>query len=183
MAVLRTIRASLFALVLVGAAPAAAPTEYQVKAAFLFNFSRFVEWPDAAFPDAKAPFVVGVFGFDPFGQDLDAIVQGESVRGRPLVVRRVRDAAEAAGCQILFIHRSEGKRIAELLSALDRHSTLTVSDTDDEAREGVIIRLVTQQGRIRMRIDVGSARAAQLTISSNLLRSAEIVGSASREGS
>jgi hypothetical protein len=182
MAVLKSIRALLCALLVVAPAPAAAPTEYQVKAAFLFNFSRFVEWPEAAFPDSKAPFVVGVFGFDPFGPDLDAIVHGETVRGRPLVVRRVRDAREASDCQILFIHRSEGPRLAELLSALDQHSTLTVSDIDDDARQGVIIRLVTQQGRIRMRIDVNSARAAQLTISSNLLRSAEIVGSAGPDG-
>ena len=77
----------------------ASPTEYQVKAVFLFNFSRFVEWPAAAFESADAPFVVGVFGHDPFGSDLDEVMKGKSVNGRPLVVRRLRSAAEGAGCR------------------------------------------------------------------------------------
>jgi hypothetical protein len=179
MAVLKTLATALVAALLVIPARAAAPTEYQVKAVFLYNFSRFVEWPQSAFADPKAPFVLGVFGFDPFGRDLDEAVRGESVRGRPLVVRRVRSAAEAGDCQIVFIHRSESGRLPALLAALDRRSTLTVSDSD-EADVGVMIRLITQQGRIRLRIDVDSARAAQLTISSNLLRSAEIVGATGR---
>jgi hypothetical protein len=154
---------------------AAAPSEYQVKAVFLFNFSRFVEWPDTAFQGPTAPFVVGVFGHDPFGSDLDEVVKGETVNGRPLVVRRVQNAAEAGQCQILFIHQSEDRRLQEVLSALDRRSTLTVSDVPGAAQRGVMIRLVTEQGRVRMRINVESARAAALVISSNLLRAAEIV--------
>jgi len=153
----------------------AAPSEYQVKAVFLYNFSRFVEWPASAFAGPDAPFVVGVFGHDPFGADLDEIVRGETAAGRPLIVRRVRTAAEAADCQILFIHQSEDKHIAEVVGALDHRSTLTVSDVDGAAQQGVMIRLVTEKGRVRLRVNVESARAAQLTISSNLLRSAEIV--------
>ena len=158
-------------------AAAAALSEYQVKAVFLFNFARFVEWPSTAFPNATAPFVVGVFGHDPFGEDLDAAVKGETVNGRPLIVRRVHSAAEAGDCHILFIHQSEDQRLGEVLSALGNHSTLTVSDLPGPAQRGVMIRLVTEQGHVRMRIDVDSARAAALTISSNLLRSAQIVGS------
>jgi len=176
MAVLKAMRALLMLVWL--AAPAlalAAPSEYQVKAVFLFNFSRFVEWPAAAFASAESPFVVGVFGHDPFGAELDEVVKGETVNGRPLVVRRVGSAVEAAQCQILFIHQSEDKRLAEVLSALDRHSTLTVSDLPGAAQRGVMIRLVTEGGRVRMRINVDSARAAELVISSNLLRAAEIV--------
>ena len=75
------------------ATASAAPTEYQVKAVFLFNFSRFVEWPPAAFASPDAPFVVGVFGHDPFGADLDEVVKGRSVNGRPLIVRRLQTAA------------------------------------------------------------------------------------------
>jgi hypothetical protein len=161
---------------------AAAPTEYQVMAVFLFNFSRFVEWPASTFPNATAPFVVGVFGHDPFGADLDAAVKGETVNGRPLVVRRVQSAAEATECQILFIHQSEDQRLGEVLSALRNRSTLTVSDLPGAAQRGVMIRLVTEQGRVRMRIDVDSARAAALTISSNLLRAAQIVGSGHTAG-
>jgi hypothetical protein len=176
MAFLRFLRMlSLAALLVMPGYGAAAPSEYQVKAVFLFNFSRFIEWPDSAFADAQAPFVVGVFGHDPFGPDLDAVVKGETVNGRPLVVRRVRNAADAANCQILFIHRSENRRLDEVVAALARRHTLTVSDLPGTAQRGVMIRLVTEQGRVRMRINVESARAADLTINSNLLRSAEIV--------
>jgi hypothetical protein len=90
----------------------------------------------------------------------------------------VRTAEEAAACQILFIHQSEDKRIPEVINALDHRSTLTVSDVDGAAQQGVMIRLVTEKGRVRLRVNVESARAAQLAISSNLLRSAEIVTTA-----
>jgi hypothetical protein len=157
------------------AAVAAAPTEYQVKAVFLFNFSRFIEWPASTFATPDAPFVMGVFGHDPFGADLDRVVKGESVNGRPLVVRRVQSVADAAACQILFIHQSEDRRLSEVLSALDRRSTLTVSDLPGAAQRGLMIRLVTENGRVRMRVDLESARAAALVVSSNLLRAAEVV--------
>ena len=101
MAVLKTLVVALLAMLLVAPTRAASPTEYQLKAVFLYNFSRFVEWPQTAFAEPQSPFVVGVFGFDPFGSDLD-----EAVRGHPLLVRRVRTAAQAAQCQILFIHHS-----------------------------------------------------------------------------
>jgi hypothetical protein len=176
MALLKKLRAACLAfLLLVPAGSWAAPSEYQVKAVFLYNFSRFVEWPTSAFAGPDAPFVVGIFGHDPFGADLDEVVRGETAGGRPLIVRRVRTAAEAAACQILFIHESEDKRLPEVIDALDHRSTLTVSDADAAVQRGVMIRLVTEKGRIRMRVNVESARAAQLTISSNLLRSAEIV--------
>jgi len=179
MASLKRLRVCLMTVALFAPAGGwAAPSEYQVKAVFLYNFSRFVEWPASAFAGPDAPFVVGVFGHDPFGADLDEIVRGETVAGRPLIVRRVRTAEEAAGCQILFIHQSEDKRIPEVISALDHRSTLTVSDMDGAAQQGVMIRLVTEKGRVRLRVNVESARAAQLTISSNLLRSAEIVSGA-----
>jgi hypothetical protein len=183
MAVLKRLRVPLLALLLLAPAGGwAAPSEYQVKAVFLYNFSRFVEWPASAFSGPDAPFIVGVFGHDPFGADLDEIVRGETAAGRPLIVRRVETAEEAAACQILFIHQSEDKRISEVINALDHHSTLTVSDVDGAAQRGVMIRLVTEKGRVRLRVDVESARAAQLTISSNLLRSAEIVSAANGGG-
>ena len=180
MAVLKTLRnLALGALLLVSTMGAAAPSEYQVKAVFLFNFSRFIEWPREAFPSANAPFVVGIFGHDPFGRELDEVVKGETVDGHPLVVKRVQSAAEAAACQILFIHHTEDQRLAEAVAAVASQSTLTVSDVPGTTQRGVMIRLVTQEGRIRMRIDAEAARAARLTISSNLLRSAQVVSAAS----
>jgi len=184
MAVLKALRnLALGALLLVSTMGAATPSEYQVKAVFLFNFSRFIEWPREAFTSVNAPFVVGIFGHDPFGKELDEVVKGESVDGHPLVIKRVQNAAEAAECQILFIHQSEDKRLAEAVAAVGGRSTLTVSDVPGATQRGVMIRLVTQEGRIRMRIDADAARAARLTISSNLLRSAQVVNAASDGGS
>lgn len=157
----------------------AAPSEHQVKAVFLFNFSRFVEWPATAFVSPDAPFVIGVFGHDPFGNDLDDVARGETVNGRPLVVRRVHTIAEARDCQILFIPESERVHSEEILAALGNRSTLTVSDLED-GQHGAMIRLITDKQKIRLRIDVDSARAAGLTISSNLLRASEIVGAPPR---
>ena len=156
----------------------AALSEHRVKAVFLFNFSRFVEWPPSAFTAADAPFVIGVFGRDPFGSDLDDVARGETVNGRQLLVKRVRTVEEAAACQILFIPQSERANLDEILTALARSNTLTVSDLDGAARHGAMIRLVTDHDKVRLRINVESARAAGLTISSKLLRAAEIVTTA-----
>jgi hypothetical protein len=155
---------------------AAAPSEYQVKAVFLFNFTQFVEWPADSFPGPAAPFVIGVLGKDPFGSQLDEVVRGESVNKRPLVVERYRSVDEIRNCNILFIGSSELGFLPQILLALKGRSILTVSDADTAAEQGVMIRLVTESNRIRLRIDVGAARAGNLTISSKLLRPAEIIG-------
>jgi uncharacterized protein DUF4154 len=182
MALLRVLRALALTLLLFAADGSAAPDEYRVKAVFLFNFSRFVEWPDSAFAAPDSPFVIGVFGHDPFGPELDEVTNGESVNGRPLQIRRVASVEQARDCQILFIPSTEQVQLDAILAALDRRSTLTVSDLDGAATRGAMIRLVTDNNRIRLRVNVDSARAAGLTISSKLLRSAEIVSSGTRGG-
>jgi hypothetical protein len=159
-------------------AAAAAPTEYQVKAVFLYNFSRFVDWPAGSFSAPNEPFVIGVLGADPFGERLDEAVRGEQVDQHPLIVRRFSDVAQIGDCRILFIDSSEDARLGQILAALDHHSVLTVSDVDGASERGVMIQLATQDNRVRLRINVASARAAGLTISSNLLRLAQIVRSA-----
>jgi len=153
----------------------AAPTEYQVKAVFIYNFSRFVNWPAGAFTAANEPFVIGILGSDPFGDRLDEVVRGEQVDQHPLVVRRFSDVAQIGDCRILFIDRSEQARLGQILAALDHRSVLTVSDLDDASEHGVMIQLDTQAHRVHLRINVASARAAGLTINSNLLRLAQIV--------
>lgn len=159
----------------VAQATAAPPTEQQVKAVFLYNFAQFVEWPATAFANESAPFVIGVLGADPFGSDLDAIVHDESIANRPMVVRRYSDVAEIDNCQILFISTSEKSRLEEVLSVLKGKSILTVGDTEGFTTRGGMIRFVTEHNRIRLRISVGATAAGQLTISSKLLRLAEIV--------
>ena len=160
-----------------------APTESQVQAVFLFNFSRFVEWPPQTFAAPGDPFVIGIVGTDPFGARLDEAVHNEQINGHVLTVRRFRSISELDNdnCQILFIDRSEIARLGQILTALDHHSTLTVSQADGAAQRGVMIQFATENNRIRLRINVDSARAAGLTISSKLLRPAEIIGTDAKE--
>jgi hypothetical protein len=173
------LRSALVLLIACGLAGAAAPvSESQLKAVFLFNFSHFVEWPAAALRD-DAPFVIGVLGRDPFGTDLDEVLRGETVNGRPLAVERYPNAAAIRDCQILFIPAAEAGHLEAILTALKGKSTLTVTDADNPAVRGVIIGLVKRDNRIRLRIDLQAAKASNLTISSKLLRPAEIVGAGS----
>jgi len=146
-----------------------------VKAVFLFNFAQFVDWPAGAFPDSTAPLVIGVLGDDPFGPYLDETVRGETVRGRPLAVRRYQQIDEVRTCHILFISASEESRLGNILDSLKHRAILTVGDSPAFAQRGGMIRFVSERNKIRMRINVAAVEAAQLTISSKLLRAAEIV--------
>jgi len=145
--------------------------EYQVKAVFLFNFAQFVSWPSQP-PDA--PLVIGILGDDPFGSYLDETVRGEKVNGRPLTIQRLRRGAEPRNANILFIAQSERERAAQLVSNLKGRSVLTVSDIDGFAELGGMIQLFTENKKIRMRINLDAVRAANLKVSSKLLRVAEV---------
>jgi hypothetical protein len=149
------------------------PREYQLKAGFLYNFAHFIEWPANAFPGPDSPIVIGVLGSDPFASDLDAIAQGEKVNNHPLVVQRYQQVDEVKACHILFVSQSEAKRLDRIFMSLKNRSVLTVGDTDDFARRGGVIRFVTKNNKIRFTINLEAARAANLTISSKLLRVAE----------
>lgn len=151
-----------------------APTEYQVKAVFVYNFSRFVAWPSSAFASADQPFVIGILGDDPFGSHLDEAVHGEHVDSHPLVVRHFADVADIGQCQILFIDRSAAAHLDLVLAKLDHQSTLTVTDVQGASLHGVMIQFETLDQRIRLRINPNSARAAGLTISAPLLQLAQI---------
>jgi hypothetical protein len=167
---------------LLGRAPAAdAPSEYQIKAVFVFNFSHFVEWPPNDFASATAPFVIGILGEDRFGPRLDEAVRGERIDSHPLIVQRYHSAAEVGDCQILVIDRSEGPQLAQILHALNHRATLTVSELDHAAERGVMIQFVTESNRIRLRINAEAAHLAGLSVSSKLLRLADIVSAAQGE--
>jgi hypothetical protein len=150
--------------------------EYQVKAVYLFNFAQFVEWPSPATADTQ-PFVIGVLGDDPFDGFLDEIVHGELVNNRPFKVQRYRHGEEVTACDILFVGRSETDQLPKLLAGLKGRNILTVGDTTDFARRGGIVQFVTENKRVHLKINVGAAKAANITISSKLLRPAEIVTS------
>lgn len=152
-----------------GTARAASANEYQIKAAFLFNFAKFVGWPSQAFADANTPLIIGVLGQDPFGSYLDETVQGERIDNRQLVIQRYHSPAEIKHCHVLFISRSEAGRLNQIVSSLKSRNMLIVTDADG-GEGGVIIRFVTEGNRIRFKIDAQAAKAANLTISSKLLR-------------
>jgi hypothetical protein len=174
MALLNALTALVSALLLVQSPRA---SEYQVKAVFLFNFVQFVDWPAPAAPDSQRPFLIGIFGNDPFGPFLDETVRGERLGTRPIELRRYRDVTDIGDCNILFISRSENERVPEILSTLRNRRVLTVSDGDTFASQGGMIQFVTDKNRIRLRINLDAAQAANVTISSKLLRVAEIVRS------
>ena len=153
-------------------------SEYQLKAVFLFNFVQFVDWhatPQDSQPPTLAPLLIGIVGEDPFGSFLDETVRGERLGARPIQVRRYRRIADLEECQVLFISRSENERLPEILAAVKNRPVLTVSDGDGFANQGGMIQFVTDKSRIRLRINLDAAEAANLTISSKLLRVAEIV--------
>jgi hypothetical protein len=156
------------------AAQAAISPESQVEAVFLYNFARFVSWPPRAFPDPQAPLVIGVLGEDPFGAYLDETVRGEKVNGRPLVVQRYRRVGEIKACHVLFISKSEGDRLEQILAALRGRSILTVSDADGFTGRGGMIRFLTEKNKVRMQVNLDVVKSANLNVSSKLLRVAEI---------
>jgi len=151
--------------------------EYDIKAAFLYHLANFVEWPAESFPAAETPFVIGVLGQDPFGKALDEIVQNEVVKDRKLVVQRFRQLDEIKVCHVLFISQSEAGHLDQILASLKGRHVLTVGDSEDFARQGGIVRFVNEKNKIRLRINIESAKAANVTISSKLLRASELVGS------
>lgn len=153
---------------------AAHEREYLIKAAFLYNFARFTEWPDSAF--AADGLRVCVLGHDPFGTTLDSIA-GKTIRGREVRVERLTDAAAAKRCQVLFVGASEGARLAEVIGAIKELPILTIADMPDFAKSGGIINLKTVANKIRFEINISAAERAGLKFSSKVLRLADLVSS------
>ena len=149
--------------------------EYKIKAVFLYNFAQFAEWPARTFADAHAPLIIGILGEDPFGTYLDELIKDEKIGERPLLVRRYRAIKEIAECHILFVSRSEAARLGTIIPLLKGQSVLTISDADAFTRRGGMIRFVTDNGKIRLRINVEAAKACDLTISSKIIRPSTIV--------
>ncbi len=151
-------------------ARADAPTEYQIKAAFLFNFAKFVEWPERAFARADSPIVIGVLGDDPFGADLDRLVRGKRIENRELVIRRYQDVDRAAGAHILFISASEQRRLPAILADLRSSPVLTVGEVPQFNRLGGIIQFAMENRKVLFDINPGAAERARLRLRAQLLR-------------
>ena len=152
-----------------GHAQAPRPSEYQLKAAFLYNFAKFIDWPPEVLADDKASFVIGVLGNNPFGNNLEQIVAGKKINARPIVIQVLQNATEAGHCQILFISSSEKKRFTEIIQILHGTAVLTVSETDQFIESGGMVNFVPDASKIRFQINNEAAKAAGLKISSKLL--------------
>jgi hypothetical protein len=149
--------------------------EYELKAAFLYNFAQFVDWPPEAFPSADTPLVIGVLGADPFGATLDELVHNEVVKARKLVVQRFRRVEDIGLCHILYVSQSETPRLDQILARIKGKPILTVGDSEGFAQRGGMVRFLTERNKIRLKINVQATKAANLTISSKLLRAADLV--------
>ena len=145
------------------------PSEYQVKAAFLYNFVKFIEWP-ATPANQEGPIELCVLGKDPFGGAIERVIDGKSVNGRPLAIRRISDVAAARACHVLFVSASEAGRVSEITKAVRTWSVLTVSEIDRFSERGGIITFLMEGQRVRFRINSKIAATAGLQISSKLLQ-------------
>lgn len=160
-------------LLICGQVQAQRPTEYQVKAAFLYNFGKYVRWPEQ--PAVAPGFEICLMGSDPFGSVLDNLVHGERIDGQPLMVRRIHSLSEAPGCRIAFLGSSENHRLISDLQILSKYPILTVSDIQDFADDGGMIQFVTEGDRIRFIINLEAAERSGLGVSSELLKVAKLV--------
>jgi len=171
---------ALFALFIVGlniTPGSAEPTipEYKLKAVFLFRFTEYIDWPAGAFDGDDRPFVIGIYGTDPFGEFLDQTVQSEKVKGRPVKVRRFQSLDEITSCHMLYVSSSAGGQVPAILDKVKHRPILTVSDSPNFARRGGMICFVRNGSHVGFRINVNAAKQARLTISAKLLQIAEVV--------
>lgn len=149
-------------------------SEYTVKAAFLYNFARFVDWPAGAFTRKGAPFTVCIYGTDPFGRTLDAY-KAKSIKGRKLVFKRNTTINEIQACHVLFISASEEGNVSAILQRIRGKQVLSVADMEAFARRGGMINLIKEKNKIRFEINLSAAERAGLTIGPKLRSLAKIV--------
>ncbi len=157
-------------------------TEYDVKAAYLFNFAQFAEWRPESPAVKNDTFAICVIGQDPFGAALVAVVAGENVAGKSVSARRLTKPQEAVNCRVLFISSSEDSRLPEILAALDGACVLTVSDMPQFSHRGGMIQFISEGNKIRFEINLANASDAGLTFSSELLKVAVTVIKKSQPG-
>lgn len=171
---MRQVFASFAAVLLVWQAfgdAALQTTEYQIKAAFLYNFAKFSEWPAQTFPNENAPIYIGVLGDDPFENNLELTVSGKQINNRPFVIKRFASGKKIDFCHILFVSRSEKRDWPRILDALKDSATLTVGDGLEQfCQQGGMVNLIMVGKNVRFEINQQAAERAGLRISSRLLQ-------------
>ena len=153
----------------------AKPTEYEVKAAYLSNFGRFVEWPGSEQQATPGPFNVCVIGVDPFGGALEKALKDETIGGASVLPRRLDKVQDAAGCRILFISTSEDSRLKGILAGLNNAGILTVGESPDFSRRGGMIQFVLEGNKVRFEVNLAAVQRARLSLSSELTKLAVAV--------
>lgn len=151
------------------------PSEYELKAAYIYNFAKFVEWPSDTFSSSSSPIIIGIVGDDPFGRALEDAVAGKTANDRKLEIKRFKNASELRKCHILFVCDSEERRIAAIVKEVAVWNTLTVSDIQSFAERGGIIEFINKNNKVRIEINNDNAKRNGLRISSKLLKLADIV--------
>ncbi len=157
------------------AAEPSALAEHQIKALYLFNFTRYVEWPADSFAFAGAPFTIGILASPEIGEDLREITRGKSVNGREIRVLSLEEERAAKDCQMVFVGGADPSRVAETLQVTGSAAVLTVGETEDFADRGGVVNFVRQDNRVRLEINLEAARRVRLVISAKLLAVAGIV--------
>ena len=150
-------------------------TEYQIKALFLLNFTKYVAWPPATFADAGSPIIIGLYGQDRFGDALKNAIQGKTISGRQIILQSIENDFSPGKCNILFISDSEKKHLGDILDKIKALPVLTVGESDQFLEQGGMINFVKKRGNIRLEINLDAARQARLQISSKLLNVADLV--------
>lgn len=150
-------------------------TEYEVKAAFLYNFARFVTWPDSTFKEAHTPLVIGVYGKDPFGSTLEQTIRDKTAQNQPIVIQHYQDIEDTLTCHILFIGPTEPKELSSLFKHLQTKSILTVGEQNDFCQNGGMVNFILVNRRVRFEINPQAIERSTLSISSRLLKLAQIV--------
>jgi hypothetical protein len=174
---LKTIALASAFLLLAGKPQASSPPapEYKIKAAYLLNFARFVEWPSSAFVDERAPIIIGIVGEDPFGEAIEETVKGNTVGGRTIGVKRFRQIGDIDGCHVLFVSRSLEKEIKEVLRRLGSRLVATVGECDHFAGLGGIFGFFVKENKVRFEVNVDAAKRAGLKISAKLIQVGTVV--------
>ncbi len=169
---------SLFVRLPLEASPnAIVPAEYVIKAAYIYNFAMFVEWPADAFARQDSPVVIGIVGTDRFGAALEEIVRNKKVNNRRVVVKRLQSHLDVTNCHIVFFYSGEGAKIADIVQQLRAAPILLVGETPEFAKRGGMINFTVEDNKVRCEINVAAARRARLAISSKLLSLAKVIDS------
>ena len=166
----------------VAGAEAPVPTMHQVQAAFLFNFAKFVTWPDGAFQHSEDSLIIGVLGEDPFGAVLDETIRDKTIMGKRLAVKRFGRIQDAKHSHILFLSSSEESHLSQIMKALEQTSVLTVSDIEKFAERGGMVAFTVEDQKVRFNVNVEAVERAELKMGSQLLKLARIVGDKPRTG-